>query len=115
MVNPQSPAHKADRFRLIEVAGDLTHGIARDGSTRPIATFGLRADALAFLDYLEDLPECAECHQPIREMEGVDKTGTMHYEPCAGAFAGRMADNAYDAWRDAQIDNEAMDAEERAS
>lgn len=49
---------------------------------------------------MTDSPLCLECRKPLLEHEPTDKTGTMHYEPCAGEYAQRMVDQAVDRARE---------------
>ena len=50
-----------------------------------------------------DEPLCAECHEPLLEGEPTDKTGTMHFEPCAGEYRERMVDVAVDRAREREM------------
>lgn len=55
---------------------------------------------------MSEHPECAECHAPILPGQATDKTGTLHYEPCAGEYRERMVDAAVDRAREREMWNE---------
>lgn len=67
MVNPQSPGPQGE-YRVVELKGDLTWGVARKDSGRPVALFGLRSDAEFFRAWL-DRPDEDVSDEEYRERE----------------------------------------------
>lgn len=107
MGSPNSPAN-TERLRLIAVPGPLTYGVAREGSTLPIAIFGLHSDAVAWCRErnaeLAAAPPCTWCKRPLLDDERDDRFEDMHFEPCAGEYAQYRAQQAVDDAVDRAMD-----------
>lgn len=107
MGSPNSPAN-TDRLRLIAVNGPLTYGVAREGSTLPIAVFGLHSDAVRFVTErnaeLDEAPPCTWCRRPLLDADRDGLYEDMHTEPCAGEYRQWRIEDAADRAHDAATD-----------